>query len=277
VGYLHARGIVHRDIKPENVRLAADGTPKPLDFGIARDPRGPGLTREGQVLGTLQYMAPEQLAGAGASPRSDVWALGVLLYELLTGRPPFTAAAESEVISRIRTARFTAASSLLDGLPPGVDRLTRRCLEPKPDRRPGDAGAVATALDDLLAGEAAPALLAGTRGTWSDWRPAAALVSLVAVIALAAAALLTWEVAGPELPAPSSAGRAPAADRQLVTVEGLGHRYDVYRGGERLGETPLRFEAEFGSELELERRRDGAVVYLLAFTVGLRNSYPCRD
>lgn len=278
VAFLHTRDIVHRDIKPDNIRLAGDGTPKLLDFGIARDRHGPRLTRTGQIVGTLHYMAPEQLAGAAPSPRTDVWALGVLLYELLVGHPPFSGESESEIISRVRAARFVAAGTLTAGLPPGVDQLLRSCLQAKPERRPSDAGAVAVALDDL--GRDAMELPAPSEISHPWWNRRAWAAASVLLVGLGLIGG-TFMLPGDEdaMPQASVASREskPPFERKVLTVEGLGHSYDVYQGAAYLGQTPLRFEAELGSEVALDCRRDGNTVYRLIFTVGLRNSYPCRN
>jgi serine/threonine protein kinase len=282
VAYLHARGVIHRDITPDNVRLARDGTPKLLDFGIARDGSGPGLTRAGHLVGTLPYMAPEQLEGGPASPRSDVWALGVLLHELLTGRLPFRATSAAGIAGRIRAARRVPAGRLVDGLPPQVDALLARCLQPRPDRRPADAGLVAVAIDALLRGSGGPRP-AGTRlGPRDRPRPAWLVPAFVSALALACAARGVQLLQGGP-PATLAAlaldepQAAAAAASRLVVVEGLGHRYEVYRDGQRLGETPVRFEAMPGSRIALECRRDGRTVDAFPFTVGMRNHYPCRN
>jgi len=132
----HALGIVHRDLKPGNVMLTKSGT-KLLDFGLARSTRTPSrdVTQTGMILGTLRYMSPEQLKGAEADARSDVWAFGCLLYQMLTGRAPFDRESESAIGAAILETDPAPLSSVARGVPPTLQRVVDRCLAKVPDDR----------------------------------------------------------------------------------------------------------------------------------------------
>jgi serine/threonine-protein kinase len=165
----HAAGIVHRDVKPENVLLAGDGTVKVADFGLARAVQSATLTgTTGLLIGTAAYLAPEQVERGAADPRSDVYAAGIVLYELLTGRPPYVSDNPLSVAYRHVHDDVPAPSRAVPGIPKAVDALVRRATSRDPDRRPRDAGAflaevagVATKLPpeavDLTTRERAPA------------------------------------------------------------------------------------------------------------------------
>lgn len=153
----HAHGVVHRDLKPNNVFLVEHrGIPahvKVLDFGLARlqASSGKSLTESGELLGTPGYVSPEQIEGAPATEKSDLYALGVMLYECLTGANPFVA--ETPVASLMRHLKFKAPppSTLVGEIPERVDELLRRLLQKEPALRPKSADEVIAAIDDALA------------------------------------------------------------------------------------------------------------------------------
>jgi hypothetical protein len=143
----HAAGVVHRDIKPANLMLVANGRVKVTDFGIARV-RGSKLahTQAGVIMGTPHYAAPEQLLGQATDCRVDLYALGSVLYEMIVGRPPFEAATIYELIHAVHDTMPAPPSSLVAGVPPGVDEILARALAKRPEDRFASAAEMAAAL-----------------------------------------------------------------------------------------------------------------------------------
>jgi len=126
VGYIHSNGIIHRDIKAQNVKLRSDGSVKLLDFGIAKDGASHGLTQTGGVIGTPTYLSPEQLRGGNATPQTDVWALGVLLYEMLTGKLPFEGDSIGGLVLKITSEAFEPPDRLNPAVPREVTKIVAR-------------------------------------------------------------------------------------------------------------------------------------------------------
>jgi hypothetical protein len=187
VGFAHARGVLHRDVKPANVLVDAAGRARVADFGLATATGLERLTMTGAIVGTPTYMAPEQITGGVASPATDVWALGVMLYEALAGAPPFAAGSLAELAVRICTQRPPRAP----GLPAALEAVCLRALDSAPGARHADALAFA---DDLERARAAPS----SRG-----RPA--MVALVTGALLAGAVGLgAWVTASEPAPPPQA-------------------------------------------------------------------------
>jgi eukaryotic-like serine/threonine-protein kinase len=284
VAYVHAQGIVHRDLKPANVRVTPDGQIKLLDFGISKSRHAEGLTQTGNVIGTPRYLSPEQILGDTVTPATDVWALGVLLYEMVTGQPPFAGGSEALLWARIDRVSYVAPSTTLTPPPEDaalmrlVDRLVASCLTRDAGRRP-TAAALAASVAEALAG--AERISASARAlTPPATLPPAPLPDLLerswllmatvsaALLILALAVYLAFDVPtrrkdGGET---RSSGRSSGGDstpgRQQAD-SGV-HRIDVVSGrarvlvnGTPLGDTPIDYVGTVGETVSVELKQDG--------------------
>ena len=148
----HDHGIVHRDVKPGNILISRDGRVRVTDFGIARALAEAQLTLPGTTLGSVHYFSPEQAQGEQATPASDVYSLGIVLFEMLTGRRPWEGdSAAAVAVARVRTDA-PAPSSLRAGLPPELDAIDLRALAREPAARFPTAASMADALEAYLGG-----------------------------------------------------------------------------------------------------------------------------
>jgi len=155
---IHAHMLLHRDVKPGNLMVARDGAVKVMDFGIVKDALSEPLTRTGTVVGTPYYLAPEVLGGDAEDERSDVWALGVTLYELVTGQRPFVGPDYQTLFAAVRKTRLIPVRDVAKGVPRRLAKAIERCLEKRPERRWENAGLLSAELSACAA-----SLLGGLR------------------------------------------------------------------------------------------------------------------
>jgi WD40 repeat protein/tRNA A-37 threonylcarbamoyl transferase component Bud32 len=187
--FAHQHGVVHRDLKPGNVLLTEDGIPKVTDFGLAKRSwvAEQGATRSGAILGTPGYMAPEQALGRtrAVGPAADIYALGAILYELITGRPPFLAASLLETLEQVRFQEPVPPRWLRPQLPRDLETICCRCLQKEPSSRYASAQALADDLHRFLRGEPVEARPVGwleRTGKWARRRPV--IAGLLATVVL---------------------------------------------------------------------------------------------
>src|SRR5438309_10739751 len=167
LGAAHARGIVHRDVKPGNVMLARDGRVKVTDFGIARAIAEAQMTLPGTTLGSVHYFSPEQARGDQATASSDIYSLGIVLYELLTGHRPWEADSAAAVAMARLAGPAPDPSAVRSGIPSDLVAIDRKALATEPADRWTSASSMAAALEAFLAGSAVPGMgiAAGAAGT----------------------------------------------------------------------------------------------------------------
>jgi predicted Ser/Thr protein kinase len=292
VQYAHEKGVIHRDLKPANVLLDSQSQPKVTDFDLAKKLEGDsGLTHTGQVMGTPSYMPPEQAEGKNVGPLADVYALGAILYCLLTGRPPFQAATPMDTLLQVVGQEPVPVRQLNATVPRDLETIALKCLEKDPGRRYASAAAFAEDLRRYLAGEpitARPVGPAERAWRWGRRHPAvAALTATAASLILTVAAVSTVAYLNTSRAlAVARTERAAARERlwESLTAQGraerlAGSRWQalaVYGEAAQIKPTPdlrqqaiqaivvpgvrLRHEIPFGSAYVVRLSADGALM-----------------
>lgn len=285
IGYMHDNGIIHRDIKPSNVKLAPDGQVKLLDFGISKADHSPRLTRSGDVVGTLLYLAPEQLRGEPASYQTDLWSLGVLLYQMVTGNSPYGPVKLADLPDKIINADYLAPAALRPQLPSGLIAIINGCLKKDPQERYQTARSLLQDLAPLLAGSRAPSTgeaqrEAGLRAVIKSYWPAG--VSLSVVLLLGGLYFFTTPVKPRDVAVKSpqiavEEEEAHTRDLRPVRIGVLGTAAMLYlRSAERwVGpfDTPYEFKRPLGERVDWMLKSPGYRDKLGHFTVQPVNQY----
>ncbi len=284
----HVDGVIHRDIKPGNIMVTPEGRSVILDFGLARadDADLPTLTQEGDLFGTPAYMAPERLKEhAPVDSRSDIYALGVVLYEMLTHRRPFVAATREALFGMILNRDPAAAHTVNDVVPKDLAVIAQVAMEKSPDRRYSTAAALAEDLARFRRREpitARPPSLLGRMQRWAGRHPTAALLSsLVLLLALAASVLGGMVLA--ELPRKQQAEEVRRLEKLETRLERAYLAYNERRYGdaerlfgELVTEPSVQTEANLGLALVLrkERRMTELLDLLSSLPAAIRDTTP---
>jgi hypothetical protein len=245
VNAAHERGILHRDLKPGNVMVTPEGRIKILDFGLAKltessreaallMPEGPNTTSDGQIIGTLFYMAPEQAEGKAVDHRADIFALGVMLYELAVGLRPFAGETNVSVLTSLLRDTPRPLTELRHDLPPVLSDILQRCMEKDPEKRYSSAAALRTDLE-ALGGQHV------LRAPAPPWAYAAS-----AVVLLLIGTALWWALTSPAQT--HAAARHPVSNAPAVRVLITGRQVAILDFENRTGDPELNVFGRMASE-----------------------------
>jgi serine/threonine-protein kinase len=285
LGYVHSQGIIHRDLKCANIKLTPTGQVKLLDFGIAMGATETRLTQAGFVVGTFRNMAPELALGQSASVSSDIWALGVTMYEMVTGKAPFDAPSAPELFTKIAKAEFIPPSSLVGTVPKPLEQIICKCLKKNAAQRYQSAVELRDALAQVDFGSGQshktpqPRKIdsSGTKPrnepvpTANDgWKKIAIGAAIAAAVVVAILLVAQFLSPGPvnnvtandaKTTASSSGTTAAEPGAAMKTVEleitDGDQKAQVYEGEKLLGDTPLRLTRKIGDRVEVTLKKQG--------------------
>ncbi len=282
IKYVHENGIIHRDIKAENVKLNKMGVPKLLDFGIAKDYQSRDLTQVGGVIGTPNYLAPEQLNGKPANEQTDIWSLGVLFYRMLTGHLPFESETMENLIFQITQSKIQSPETYNPAIPKAVLNIVNKCLARDLHERYQTADELLYDINKVLkerySGEN---LFSGSKSTNQFPIARIAMFATPVLLLLIVFGLGIWAVSettvkedpnkSPVREKPVTVGNVstpkknetPIAQsdfgkaKRTVRIDAVGGSAEVWREGQKIGNTPLDLEVFEKEIVKLKLKRTG--------------------
>lgn len=267
--HFHAQGVVHRDLKSNNVKITSAGLVKILDFGIARHQSAHRLTATGMVVGTPYSLAPEQIKGHAVTEAVDIWQIGVLFYEMLTGQLPFGGEANYELYGRIVAGQYPPATQWRPDIPPGLERILARCLEKEPAKRFRSGAELWHAIDAWEQEARAPQ----RRSRLTMYAGGAAAAVIVAIGLYIGVRNRPEPPAPPPAPADNGPSNPAQPNLKAVTVDTADGSALVFRDGRLVGSTPYRVVAPQGQTINLILRREGFKDLPLSFEPTERREY----
>ncbi|BCM92916.1 serine/threonine-protein kinase PknB [Abditibacteriota bacterium] len=299
VAFMHSSGVIHRDLKSGNVKINGRGEVKLLDFGIAKTNDMTRMTATGAFVGTLQYLSPEQVRGKEADARCDIWALGALFYEMLSGSPPFEAPTWGELLEKVTRAHFEPLGTRCTNLPRELDAIVRRCLQKQPTARFADGTELLAVLRQLeqkgISGAASglsgklnttsktPFLLIGGMGvlvlaTWLLWPSTpsgpggTSLGETPGPVNNAAIVIpTTKDISDNPSDRPFSNSGDSGAGTITIDVSGGSDQTQVFRDKKLIGNPPCILTGRLDQKIEIEVSRPGYETRLQEYTFTKNN------
>lgn len=289
IRYVHSNGIIHRDIKTDNVKINSKGVPKLLDFGIAKDPKSQTLTQVGGVIGTPNYLAPEQLEGKQATQQTDIWSLGILLYKMLTNRVPFESDLIEGLVYQILQGKYVAPELLNRAVPTDVSQIIHKCLAKDISQRYKTADEILHDVRQVLNDRYSSETFLGKSNNVFPMAKFAAIAGAV-LLFFSLIVLGFWALS--ETPSTPNNNKTPiksidnqtktnSADKnndlpaiqterkdtprinsgggRTIRIETINGSAEVWRGGQKIGSTPLDVEVSDGESLNLTLKKSGFV------------------
>lgn len=290
IAYVHQRGILHRDIKSNNIKINSSGQVKLLDFGIAKDTVTPNLTLAGHYVGSLYYLSPEQLMGKKVDRQSDIWSLGILLCEMVTGRLPFESRSVNEFFMKIKDSDPMALSAIRPDLHKGIRKIISLCLKQDPSQRFSCAEDLIKEIRTVFKEPITPKSEKPGKGFFANY-PVFFLnfkgkllltAGLVLAVVMVSGVVLLKKAMEKDVAPPAmvvekhDTGLAPpesaANNLTRVTVDTFDGRAEVYEEDQHIGQTPYIKYYPAGSKIKIHLKRKGYQDKVVQFEVGEINS-----